>query len=116
MPPSPRQMFKQIEALLDALAEALEQRDGRDVGHFVRVQRWELHRKLQEIVRGNMTRRAVENLREVGGKLGDSLYRPAEHLPTSADAPKTPLTIHTDPSSDEHPMNRGLLQAHVGSL
>jgi len=39
-----------------------------------------------------------------------------EHLPTSADAPKRPLTLQTDPSSDEHPMNRGLLQAHVGSL
>src|SRR5262249_33238128 len=46
----------------------------------------------------------------------DFLRDNPDSLPTSADAPRRPLTLQTDPSSDEHPMNRGLLQAHVGSL
>ena len=36
-----------------------------------------------------------------------------DSLPTSANAPPEQIA---DTSSDQHPMNRGLLQAHVGSL
>jgi len=54
-----------------------------------------------------MTRRAVQ----------DFLKDNPSSLPTSRDAPKTPWEgTSADPDSDSHPMNRGLLQAHVGSL
>ena len=43
------QMFERIEALLDALAEQLEQFEGRDAAHRVRIQRYELHRISEEI-------------------------------------------------------------------
>jgi len=48
-PPSPSQMFAQIEALLDALAEALEALGGRDEAWRVRIARYELNRLHQEI-------------------------------------------------------------------